>query len=198
MLEECQKGTLDISTSTLTIGEVAFAAYEKIAGQVEPSTEQRIDSLWLPATKINLVEVSEFVIRDARAGMRAGLPSNLRPKLPDAIHLATAKRVGADEFHTYDDLGKYSSLFGITVKEPIPIQLPLPDAGPIGLPKEPNELQADSDVSISQTADVQETETASEVARPQGEAVEDKSGLGDGSRNGVEGKPAPGADQAKA
>lgn len=118
MLEDCQRGDISISTSALTVAEVAYAALEKDKKVADPTIERRIETLWLPATRINLVDVYPVISRDARALMRQGLSLSLIPKPPDAIHLATAKKIGAKEVHSYDRLQKYTVLAGLPVKEP--------------------------------------------------------------------------------
>lgn len=51
--------------------------------------------------------------------MREAIQKGWSLKPPDAIHLATAKRCGVDEFHTYESaLEKYSEIIGCRIGKP--------------------------------------------------------------------------------
>jgi predicted nucleic acid-binding protein len=55
--------------------------------------------------------------------MRIGIPKGFSLKGQDAIHLATAKRLGVEAFHTYDGgLTKWGEVIGVPVAEPDPEQ----------------------------------------------------------------------------
>jgi predicted nucleic acid-binding protein len=88
----------------------------------------KIDELWKPASPIKLVEVHPAIVRDARGLIRAAVAagrSGLRAA--DAIHLATAERMGAAEFHTYDTgLPKHLPDVSFMIREPFVAQNQLP------------------------------------------------------------------------
>jgi predicted nucleic acid-binding protein len=173
MLEECRKGSIQISTSMLTVGEVAYASYEKAKQSIDVDAEAKIDSLWKPATRIQLLEVTELVIREARALLRTGLSEGLMPKLPDAIHLASAKRVGVDEVHTYDKLQKYADLAHVIIKEPALIQPQLPYAAPMD--QSQVDVVAEPEPVVEKVAvDAKTEENKGEPARSPGGAIEDR------------------------
>ncbi len=64
--------------------------------------DARIAKLWTDTSVVKLVEVHELIVNDARNIVRGVMPAGLALKANDAIHLATAKHIGATEFHTYD------------------------------------------------------------------------------------------------
>lgn len=90
----------------------------------------KIENLWRgPAT---LVEFYSLIAQDARTLMRKALeqgnPTEVWKLKPmDAIHLASARRIEADEFHTYDSkLFKFESMTGLRICEPAAMQRQLP------------------------------------------------------------------------
>lgn len=127
------EGLIEIITSTLTISETAFAAWERTHGRLDAGVKSAMDSLWADQSVVNLVEVSSIIAEDARDLMRSMLPDKPPPgwkglRSPDAIHLATAARQKVAEFHTYDKgLDKYSAQFSFTIGPlpSLPHQLPL-------------------------------------------------------------------------
>lgn len=128
LLRRARAGNIELVTSVLSQAEVAFASEEKEAGQLDPAIEANIDELWKPASPITLVEVHPAIVRSARDLIRSAVAagrSGLKPA--DAIHLATAERMGAVEFHTYDTgLTKHSAGVGFTIREPLVAQSQLP------------------------------------------------------------------------
>lgn len=123
-----QNGQITILTSTLTIVEVAYIAYERTQGSLDPAALERIDALWADREAVKLVEVYELIVREARDLIRQSVHNcEWTLKAADAIHLATARRLGAVEFHTYDPkLLKHARLFGLSVVEPYALQSRLP------------------------------------------------------------------------
>ncbi|MEX2237470.1 MAG: type II toxin-antitoxin system VapC family toxin [Dehalococcoidia bacterium] len=110
---------LEIITSVLSIAEVAWAQIEKDKKALDQAAEQRIKDLWNDRAAIRLAEFHELVALDAAALMRGAIVKGWSLKAPDAIHLATAQRIGVLEFHTYDDkLDKYDSDVGIKICRP--------------------------------------------------------------------------------
>ena len=119
-----RKGECQIFTSTWSITEVAFEASEKGKRLLNPNVEKKIDALWNDRAVIKLVEVFPNLQREARRLMREVIPNGWSLKPVDALHLMTAKSdlVKATEFHTYDDLRRYSQIIGIQIGPPTPKQ----------------------------------------------------------------------------
>lgn len=108
------KREIQILTSTLSIVEVATAASDE-----GPMPEEEIDALWRRDPGIELVELSQLIARDARSLIRQAKELNRSLRPPDSIHLATARRIGAEEFHTYDaGLLRTATALGFTCSEP--------------------------------------------------------------------------------
>lgn len=130
MLQEASNKQIRIVTSVMSVTEVAYGKIEQDGKELDASTEKLIDGLW--RFPVNLVEYHRLIATDARALMRQTLlqgTSGDRWTLTpiDAIHLATARRIRADEFHTYDaKLKKFESITGLRIKEPETAQLQLP------------------------------------------------------------------------
>jgi predicted nucleic acid-binding protein len=120
LLRHARRGEVELITSVLSITEVAFAASEQADGDLSEEVEDRIDSLWTPDSPIELVEFHDLIARDARGLIRRGVQQKWgKLKPPDAIHLATANRVGVDRFHTYDDrLLRWDGVLGFPVTRP--------------------------------------------------------------------------------
>ena len=115
------QGLMDVSgkefrfvTSVLSIVEVAFAKVEQDAHLLDVAIEARIAKLWEPGSPIELAEVHQLVVEDAKEFMRravAHTPEKWSLKAADAIHLATADRLDVKEFHTYDEkLDKFKAI----------------------------------------------------------------------------------------
>src|SRR5215211_1607481 len=123
---EAEKDTIELLTSALTIVEVAFGQAERDQRALDPAIEEKIDKLWLPSSGVKLVEFHRLIAQDARSFMRKALLNGWNLKPYDAVHLSTAKRIGADEFHTYDEkLDKYEPHVGCKVRRPLPPQTSL-------------------------------------------------------------------------
>jgi predicted nucleic acid-binding protein len=110
ILDDCDRGKVEIYTSILSIAEVAYAYTEKDCKKLDEETEKKIDKFWLPPSPIKLVEIGEPVLWDAKALMRAAIVKGRSLKPADAIHLATANRLPVDTIHTYDRLLSHSDL----------------------------------------------------------------------------------------
>lgn len=122
MLEEAGGGRYEILTSAFTPAEVAFSEEEKEHG-LDDDVAAAIDQLWTVESPVTVVEFYPQIAHTARDLIREGRRHGLSLKPPDAIHLATAMRVDADEFHTYDEkLVAYSDLAGLKIVEPEPEQ----------------------------------------------------------------------------
>ena len=121
--EEAERGSIRLYTSVLSIVEVAFAAAERDRRALDPQIAEVIDRLWHPSSPFQLVEIFPALVVRAKDLMRGAIPSGgAIPKPADAIHLATAERVGASELHTYDHKLRNAGRnlpFTLSVREPV-------------------------------------------------------------------------------
>ncbi len=108
-----------IFTSMISIVEVAFASsQESRHSMADPFQTEKIDKLWF-SPGIHLVEVSWFVVEEARNLMRQAREAGQQVSPQDAIHLATARRHRLGEVHTFDGpLLRHPMDFGLQVREP--------------------------------------------------------------------------------
>ncbi len=125
ILEDCELGNVGIYTSMLSITEVAFAETEKTSNILNNEVEENIETLWLPPSPIMLVEIHEFVLRDAKKLMRQAIEKGFSLKPADAIHLSTAQRLEIKEIHTYDPKWfKYKDIINRKIAYPSTERLP--------------------------------------------------------------------------
>ena len=118
-LEKAEKGKVVIATSTLSIVEVAFGKQEKDQGALIPEAEAKINNLWTPESPVTLAEFHTSIALEARRSMRDAMASGIGLKPADAIHLATCRNLGIDEFRTYDGkLGGAAGISQLTITEP--------------------------------------------------------------------------------
>jgi predicted nucleic acid-binding protein len=121
LLDEARRGEIEIVTSTASIVEVAFGAAERSQSALSEETEAKINRLWEPASPVNMVEFHTLIAEAAQKLMRSGVPEGWSLKPMDAVHLATARRMRVDAFHTYDDrLKKWAAKVGYLIGEPDP------------------------------------------------------------------------------
>lgn len=114
-----EKGMITLFTSVLSQVEVAYGINEQINKTLEPNIESKIDELWADRDVIKIVDYHELIGLEARGLMRLAVTRGWQLKPIDAIHLATAKSVNAQEFQTYDkSLEKFSTDLGIIICEP--------------------------------------------------------------------------------
>jgi len=126
LLLEAEKENIELLTSALTIVEVAFGKAEQDQRALDEETEQKIGKLWAPPSPVKLVEFHRLIAEDARNLMRQALLNGWSLKPYDAVHLSSAKRMGVNEFHTYDEkLDKYEPVVGYKVCRPFLPQMPL-------------------------------------------------------------------------
>jgi PIN domain len=127
-------GDFELLTSSLSHAEVAFAAFEKEQGQLDPEVERKIDELWRPGSPIKTVEFYDLIGLEARALIRQGIAQGwgmLKPS--DAMHLATAQRMEVSQMQTYDTrLLGWDGHVSFAIREPVVAQMPIPPAGSQG------------------------------------------------------------------
>ncbi len=120
VLDDARNRRIELLTSVLSIAEVAFAANDS-TGVVSPEDEQAIDQLWVPASPITLVDVSETVTRTARSLIRQARGGGGGVRSADALHLASAQLHGCSRFFTYEKAStraRWNEPVDATVEEP--------------------------------------------------------------------------------
>ncbi len=108
--EDAENNKINLITSNLSIAEVAFFVEERSMG-LRNEFLNKIESLWDPVqSPIMLIDIHQFVVIEAGNLMRKILnsqqsenPQSTTLKASDAIHVASAIRYNAAEFHTYDE-----------------------------------------------------------------------------------------------
>ncbi len=127
LFAQARAGQLELLTSSLSHAEVAFAEMEKRQGALDPGVEDAIDALWSPGSPVKTVEFYDLIGLDARALVRQGIAQGWGSlKAPDAMHLATARRMDVSEMHTYDQrLLKWNGHVAFPICEPYATQMPL-------------------------------------------------------------------------
>lgn len=121
LLEESRRQVVEVVTSVLSIAEVAYGAHEGSEGLTEDG-ENAIDQLWLPASPVTLVDVSEGITRAARTVIRQAKKLELgRIGSADAVHLATAQVFECQTIFTYENESyqqRWTQASGIATSEP--------------------------------------------------------------------------------
>lgn len=119
-LDMAHKGEVELFTSTVSQVEIAYGSQEQDAGAPISVVLDAIEAFWSPGSSVNLVELHRLIALDARAlvrDARLGRDERLMPL--DAIHLATAHRMGVTEFHTYDGkLLRLTQSLPFVIREP--------------------------------------------------------------------------------
>lgn len=119
IIAEARQGRRKIITSTISQTEVAFLAQEKADKALHPGTEDILDRFWMDDITVELFDVNPIISIQARTYIRQALSKGLSLKPADALHLASAKWVGATKFHTYDrKLHSYQFLTEFIICEP--------------------------------------------------------------------------------
>lgn len=120
LFEKALQKEVKLYTSVLSLTEVAFLEQERAENLLNLRVEQRIADTFNEEGLVTLMEYTKLVAADARKLVRktmVGQGKTLKP--PDAIHLASALRVGANVLHTYDDLLiGHSGVHGIEIVTP--------------------------------------------------------------------------------
>ena len=103
LLEDAERGSIELLTSVLTVTEVAFVASDHASGDDPSAEEDNIAKLWVPESPVKLTDVSMRVAERARDIVRTARRSEMKGvKPPDAIHLASAEVHGCQHFFTYE------------------------------------------------------------------------------------------------
>ena len=122
VLNEAEKGNVHIYTSTLTIAEVTHAKSERQSHTLDKDVEDRINAMWDDSSVFILVDVFVGIGLDAQRIVRDAIKNVAKISPPDAIHLATAVRLGCKEFHTFDEFkgqrDKIAKLLKLKITEP--------------------------------------------------------------------------------
>jgi predicted nucleic acid-binding protein len=123
------QGHYKIVTSVLTKIEVAYIAAEKTAPEDYPNVETILDEFWANTHVVELIEISDDVITQARHLIRTAFLNGWRGlRANDAIHLGSArwvtKHVEVVAFHTYNvqDYQKFQAIVPFPIQEPTPPQ----------------------------------------------------------------------------
>ncbi len=111
-------GERKLVTSAFSIIEVAHVAREKYRLKLDPKTEEALDALWNDGSLLELVDFHENLARQARTLIRQATELGMSLKPADALHLVTAQSLGVSMFFTYDNLSKYASMVGFSIREP--------------------------------------------------------------------------------
>jgi predicted nucleic acid-binding protein len=142
ILDDAHDGKIEIVTSTISITEVAYVKDAALPAS-DAELDKKIEEFW-HSVPVRLVEFFDLIAQDAAQLVRNANRRSFRLRPMDAIHLATAQRMGVDEFNTYEAPAKrkkWAGLTGLLVQEPDPRQpqLPMiPDAnGPAQPPAQP-------------------------------------------------------------
>ncbi len=154
-----QGSTVQIVSSVWSVVEVAYITSEKDSMTPSPEAEEAIRDFW-DERVIRLSEIHQLLAEDARKIVRDSVFGKWGIKPKDAIHLATAQRLGVATFHTYDQRlldcnGKFS--FTITVPD-------LLYADKVRAPVDPDNVQG----TLALEADPEdEIEIADDAAKPE-------------------------------
>jgi predicted nucleic acid-binding protein len=126
LLQLAESEEIRLFSSAVSVLEVAFAAAEVAASNLDADTLGMIDAFWKSGL-ITTIEIDLVTAEEGRNLMRAGIPYGWRLSPRDALHLASAKRLEVDELQTWDGrLYKYSELIGLPVCAPHATQPRLP------------------------------------------------------------------------
>lgn len=115
------KGATQILTSVIALAEVSFLTEERDPKSFQPDTARIIEDFWRDESLLSIVELNQEIAIAAQRVQRLARSEARKPMKPmDALHLATAKWVGAHEFFTYNrkDFQKFDTWAQLKVLEP--------------------------------------------------------------------------------
>jgi predicted nucleic acid-binding protein len=119
LFRQARAEEIELLTSSISRVEVAFVESERESRELDADVEETINRLWQPGSPIKTVEFYDLIGDGARRLMRRGVSQGwglLKPK--DAIHLATAERMGVSEMHSYDNrVKKWSGELGFPITD---------------------------------------------------------------------------------
>lgn len=132
IFEEAVRKEIRLLASVICVTEVAFTAAER-KKRLSKKTEKAIAKLWQPGSPVEIVDYSLGIARKAQTLLRHKILKKIHLKPLDAIHIATAMQGRASELHTYDGrLQAWSAISGVSIKEPEPHQMLLPESASDG------------------------------------------------------------------
>jgi len=109
LLRQAGRNEVEIVTSTLSIAEVAFHAEERNRNRLDPTVEGKINNLWADRSVVHLIEFNQLIAYEARDLIRESISNGWTGlKGADAIHLAFARRLRAEEIHTCERHNKWT------------------------------------------------------------------------------------------
>jgi predicted nucleic acid-binding protein len=119
LFASARKGDIEILTSVLSLTEVALAEEEKRRDHPDPAVDEAIAALWADTRSVKVVEYNVLIAREAQALIREALARAVRLTSREAMHLATGRRMGAEEIHTLDRaLLRAGTALGVTISPP--------------------------------------------------------------------------------
>src|SRR5436309_3560905 len=102
LFASARKGDIELLTSVLSLSEVALVEEEKRQEHADPAVDEAIAALWADTRTVKLVEYNVLIAREAQALIREALARGVRLTPREVVHLATARRMRAEEIHTLD------------------------------------------------------------------------------------------------
>lgn len=120
LFEEVQQDNQrKIVTSVVSITEVSHVAEERTRNRLDEKIYDALESFWGDNSLVEFVDFNELIARQARDLIRKAISLKFVLRTNDAIHLTSAKYVGAAECLTYDQkLYKFSSIVDYDIREP--------------------------------------------------------------------------------
>ena len=103
LITEARSGDLRIATSAFSMVEAAFTPSEKDNAALSREVELAFRTMLEDFTLVRVVEFDRQIAGAARDLMRSVLPDRRSLKPGDAIHVATARALGADVFFSTDN-----------------------------------------------------------------------------------------------
>jgi predicted nucleic acid-binding protein len=131
LMDGASKGKFQLLTSTVSQVEVAFGKAEQDSKAPDATVLAAIDAFWGSESPVNLIEFHRLIAQDARELVRlARFDRDERLTPLDAIHLASAQRLQAADFHTYDGrLLRLNGTLAFPIREPWASELHIPGVG---------------------------------------------------------------------